>query len=180
MGRSVSIDKIPERIVSFGPSITETLFALGLEEKVVGVSDFCNYPEAANSKAKVGNAFNPSLEKIVELDSDLIFTVEHEQLNAELDTLGVSFMVIDPEDIDGILEDIELVGKITGTEKEAERLVKDMEDSISQVVSLVEDTYPVTPFSNWSWMVSSINFLSTPSLCAISSAGIGNSNSTLT
>ena len=146
MGRAVAIDQIPQRLVSFGPSITEILFALGLEEKVVGVSDYCDYPEAATLKAKVGDAFSPSLEKIVELEPDLILTLKQEQLNRELENLGVTFMVLDPEDIDGIFKDIELVGEITGTKKRAEELVEDMQDSISQVTALMEDVPKVSVF----------------------------------
>ena len=138
MGRVVAIDRVPERLVSFGPSITEILFALGLEEKVVGVSSYSDYPEAAESKPKIGDAFNPSLEKIVDLEPDLVLTVKQEQLNKELDDLGIKFMVLDPEDIDDILRDIELVGEITGTAREAEELVEDMRESISQVTTLVE------------------------------------------
>ncbi|MBA7613034.1 Vitamin B12-binding protein [subsurface metagenome] len=146
MGRAVAIDQAPQRIVSFGPSITEILFALGLEEKVVGVSNYCDYPEAAKLKPKIGDAFNPSLERIVELEPDLVLTVKQEQLNRELDALGIKFMVLDPEDIDGILGDIELVGEITGTEKKAEELIEDMQDSISQVIALVEDAPEVRVF----------------------------------
>jgi len=146
MGRAVAIDQVPQRIVSFGPSITEILFALGLEEKVVGVSSYSDYPEVAKSKPKIGDAFNPSLEKIVELEPDLVLTVEQEQLNRELDALGIKFMVLDPKDTDGILEDIEWVGEITGTEKKAEELVKDMRDSMSQVVALAEDAPKVRVF----------------------------------
>ncbi len=146
MGRAVVIDQIPQRIVSFGPSITEILFALDLDEKVVGVSDYCDYPEVAKLKPKVGNAFNPSLEKIVELEPDIVLTVKQEQLNSELDALGIKFMVLDPEDMDGILGNIELVGEITGTEKRAKKLVKDMQDSISQVIALMEDAPKVRVF----------------------------------
>ncbi len=145
-GRAVVIDQIPQRIVSFGPSITEILFALGLEEKVVGVEDYSDYPEAAKSKPKIGNAFNPSLEKIVELEPDLVLTVKQEQLNMELDALGIKFMVLDPKDIDGILGDIELVGEITGTKKRAEELIEDMQDSISQVIAQVKDAPKVSVF----------------------------------
>ena len=146
MGRAVVIDQIPERLLSFGPSITEILFALGLEEKVVGVGDYSDYPEAAKLKPKIGNAFSPSLERIVELEPDLVLTVKQEQLNSELDALGIKFMVLDPEDIDGILADIELVGEITGTGKRAEELVKDMRESISQVTTLMENASEVEVF----------------------------------
>ena len=146
MGRAIVIDQIPQRIVSFGPSITEILFALGLEEKVVGVENYSDYPEAAKLKPKVGDAFNPSLEKIVELDPDLVFTVKQEQLNSELDALGIQFVVLDPEDIDGILRDIELVGEITGTKKRAAELIGDMQNSISQALAQVKDAPKVRVF----------------------------------
>ena len=146
MGRAVVIDQIPQRIVSFGPSITEILFALGLEEKVVGVGNYSDYPEAAKLKPKVGDAFNPSLERIVELEPDLVLTVKQEQLNRELDALGIKFVVLDPKDIDAILGDIELVGKITGTEKRAKKLIRDMQDSVSQVIALMEDAPKVRVF----------------------------------
>ena len=145
-GRAVVIDQIPQRIVSFGPSITEILFALGLEEKVVGVGDYSDYPEAAKLKPKIGNAFNPSLEKIVELEPDLVLTLKQEQLNRELDALGIKFMILDPKDMDGILGNIELVGEITGTKNRAEELIKDMQDSISQVSAQVEDAPKVRVF----------------------------------
>jgi len=145
-GRPVDIGEIPERIVSFGPSITEILFALDLGENVVGVSDFCDYPEAAKLKPKVGNAFSPSIEAVVGLEPDLVLTVEHEQLNKELDALGLKFLVLDPEDFDGILKNIELIGRITGVEKRANQLVKDMRDRISQVVDLVKDAPKVSVF----------------------------------
>ncbi len=60
MGREINLDKIPQRIVSHVPGITEILFALGLDEKVVGVSDYCDYPGAAKLKDKVGGFYNPS------------------------------------------------------------------------------------------------------------------------
>jgi iron complex transport system substrate-binding protein len=146
MGREVTINEVPQRIISFGPNITEILFALGLEEKVVGVSDFSDYPEAAQEIAKIGNAFSPSLEKIVELEPDMVLTVEHEQLNAELEALGLTFMILEPRDIDGILDDIELVGKVTGTEKAADDLVTEMRDSISRITAVVEDAPEVSVF----------------------------------
>lgn len=146
LGRAVSIEKIPQRIVSFGPSITETLFALGLAEKVVGVDDFSDYPEEAKAKPKIGNAFSPSLEKVADLEPDLVLAVKHQQLNTELDSLGIKFMVLDPKDIAGILKDIELVGKITGSEKRAREMVRDMQNSISRVSARTKSAPEVRVF----------------------------------
>jgi len=146
MGRGVSIDKIPQRIVSHVPSITETLFALGLEERVVGVSDYCDYPEEAKLKPSVGNYFNPTIELIVALEPDLVLTDGHSESIKGLEALGINFFVIDPKDIDGILEDIELLGKITGTGKKARALVNDMNGILAQVVSQVENAPKVRVF----------------------------------
>ncbi len=146
-GREVSIDKVPQRIVSHVPSITEILFALGLEEEVVGVSEYGDYPEAAKLKPKVGGYFNPSMEKIVELDPDLVFTGgSDEQLMTQLDELGITYIVLNPEDIEGILNNIELVGKVTGTEKRAEELVEDMRGRMSYVIAQTKDAPRVKVF----------------------------------
>jgi iron complex transport system substrate-binding protein len=144
-GREVTINKIPQKIVSHVPSITETLFALGLGERVVGVSDYCDYPEAAKSKRSVGNYFNPSIENIVALDPDLVLTDGHSESIKQLDELEppITYIVIDPKDIDGIFKDIELLGKITGVENEAGRLIEDMEADISRVVRRVKGAPPV-------------------------------------
>ncbi len=145
MGREVTINEIPQRIVSHVPSITETLFALGLGERVVGVSDYCDYPEEAKSKPSVGNYFNPSIESIVALEPDLVLTDGHSESIKQLDELEppITYIVIDPKDIDGIFRDLELLGKVTGTEREAEKLIEDMQDSISHVIALVEGAPPV-------------------------------------
>ena len=146
MGREVVIDEVPQRIVSFGPSITEILFALGLGEKVVGVSDYSDYPEEAKLKPSVGSAYAPSVETLVALEPDLVFTLEHQELNSQLEALGMTFIIIDPEDIDGILKDIELIGMVTGTEDEAEELVESMQDTIDYVLALVEGAPKVSVF----------------------------------
>ncbi len=146
IGRQVDISEIPERIVSFGPNITEILFALGLGDRVVGVSDYCDYPEAAQAKLKVGNAFSPSIEKVVALEPDLVLTVKHEQFNSELASLGIKFVVLDPNDVDSIVESIDLAAEVTGKLKEGEQLVKDMEDRISQVTTTVEGAPRVKVF----------------------------------
>ena len=145
-GRQVNISEIPQRIVSFGPSITEILFALDLGENVVGVSDFCDYPEAAKLKPKVGNAFSPSIETVVGLEPDLVLTVKHEQFNSELDSLGITYIVLDPKDVDSIVDSIELAAEVTGRVKEGNQLVKDMRDRISQVVDLVKGAPKVSVF----------------------------------
>ena len=147
MGREVQLRSMPQRIISHVPGITETLFALGLEERVVGVSDFCDYPVAAKAKPKVGGFFNPSIENIVDLNPDLVFTngdVEH--LMTQLDSLGITYVVLHPEDIDGILHDIELVGRVTASERSAKKLIDDMKQRTADVGTRVQGAPGVKVF----------------------------------
>ncbi|UCH42937.1 MAG: ABC transporter substrate-binding protein, partial [Dehalococcoidales bacterium] len=131
MGREVNIEEAPQRIVSHVPPITEILFALELDERVVGVSDFCDYPEEAKSKPSVGNYYNPSIESIVALDPDLVLTDGHSESIQQLDNLGINYLVIDPKDIDDIFEDIELIGDVIGIADRARQLIYDMKADIS-------------------------------------------------
>jgi len=149
MGREVSIDKAPQRIVSHVPPITEILFALGLGEKVVGVSDYCDYPEEAKLKPSVGDYYNPSVEAIVAQAPDLVLTDGEgltEDIIPQLENLGITCVVINPKSIDGILKDIELLGKVTGVEKEAGALVTEMSSHFAQVASQVQGARKVRAF----------------------------------
>jgi iron complex transport system substrate-binding protein len=146
LGRGVTIGEVPQRIVCFGPSITEVVFALGLGEKVVGVDDYSDYPAEALDLPKVGSSFAPSLESLVGLSPDLVLTLEHEQFNSELETMGINYFVWSPQDIDGILANIETLGAITDSVAEAEVLVDDMTERIDDVVGRVAGAEPVSVF----------------------------------
>jgi len=138
-GRQVSISKTPERIVSHVPPITETLFALGLGDRLVGVSDYCDYPEEAKSKPSVGNYYNPSIESIVALEPDLVLTDGHSDSIKQLDELEITYLVVDPKDVDDIFESIELLGRATGIEGAARKLIDDMKREIESVQEQVKD-----------------------------------------
>src|SRR5690606_11731178 len=68
--------QVPQRIVSTAPSVTETLFALGLGERVVGITTYCNYPDAAKNKTRIGTYLQPNLEVILSLKPDLVIVVK--------------------------------------------------------------------------------------------------------
>ena len=139
-GREVVIEKKPEAIVSLAPSNTEILFALGLGDKVVGVTEFCNYPPEATEKTKVGGFSDVNTEKVVELNPDLILAtnLHLSEVVPALEKLGLTVVVINPPDVDGVLEAIELVGKITGQDEEAQALIKEMRSRIEAVEKAVE------------------------------------------
>ncbi len=147
-GRTVNIAETPERIVSLAPSATEILFALYLGDKVVGVTGYCDYPEELLDKIdageiqRVGAPFPGfSLETIVSLEPDVVFAIGATVPDYVdyLDEKGIPAIVLNPEDIDGIFYDIELVGKVTGRGAEAEALVAELEEHIDAIVATVAD-----------------------------------------
>lgn len=133
MGRSVSLDKVPSRIISLAPSITEILYALGLGDKVVGVDDYSDYPKEATAKPKMGAPFPGfNMETIVSQSPDVILSVRGEYVS-QLEARGFKVIVLQPKDFDGILANIRLVGRLTGSEKKAEDLTSQLAKRVSQV-----------------------------------------------
>ena len=141
LGRSVNIGKIPQRIISLSPSNTEILFALGLGDSVVGVTEYCNYPPEALDKAKVGEFYKPDIERIIALHSDLILadSIHAKEVILALEERGLTVFALAPENLDGILEDIQMVGRITGKEQEASELVNQMGSRIKAVTDKTEN-----------------------------------------
>ncbi|NQV33213.1 MAG: ABC transporter substrate-binding protein [Phycisphaeraceae bacterium] len=113
-----------QRIVSLSPSITECLFALGLGHRVVGVTNYCDYPAEALTKAKVGGYYDLSYEAVVALDPDLVIGLpSHEDKLADLEALGLSLLILDLQRVDTILASIETLGRVSGVPEPADRLV---------------------------------------------------------
>ncbi len=142
-GRTVTIPRTPKRIVSLAPSNTEILFALGLGSKVIGVTKFCDYPPEVLQRVKEGNItviggfVDPSIERIVALNPDLVLaaTSLQEKVVNELEERGLTVIALYPKNIDQILADISLVGKVCGKPGEAEKLTNEMKRVIDAVVS---------------------------------------------
>jgi len=144
LGRSVSLKEIPQRIISLVPSNTEILFALGLGDEVVGVTEFCNYPAEVLDKEKVGGFSTPDIEKIIALQPDLILagSIHAKEVIPALEERGLAVFALAPENLDGILKDIEVVGKITGKEKEAFKLITQLEERIEAITDKTERLKP--------------------------------------
>ncbi|WP_292370537.1 cobalamin-binding protein [Methanoregula sp. UBA64] len=115
-GTTVTITGTPERIVSLAPTNTEILFALGLGDKVVGVTDYCNYPPEALTKPKIGGFSTVSVEKVAAQHPDLVVASEGNgaELVDHLRKLNMTVMVTNPKNVSGILQDITLVGEAAG------------------------------------------------------------------
>jgi iron complex transport system substrate-binding protein len=139
-GRVVKLVKIPQRIISLAPGNTEILYALGLEDTLVGVTDYCNYPPAAKEKPRVGGFSTPDLEKVVAASPDLVLATSMHQKKVipRLEEMGIPVVTLDPKTLDEILESISLVGKVTGKEKEASVVIEGMRTKIKSVTGKTE------------------------------------------
>jgi len=133
----VRIEKEPERIVSLAPSITEIVYALELQEKLVAVTKYCNYPEAAQQKPKIGGFSNVDIEKVVAIEPDLVLAanMHKDEITPELERLGITVLTIDPKTIDDVLLAIDLVGKVAGHREAAASLTTEMSGRIETVTS---------------------------------------------
>jgi iron complex transport system substrate-binding protein len=150
-GQDVSLQAAPQRIVTWGPSNTEILFALGLGSRVVGVSgSFDDYPPQARSVAKVGDAsgVQPNIEKVVSLHPDIVLNafLGGDQWKARLRGLGIPVFSIYATGFDDALHDIESVGRLTGTTAQAEALTQQMARAAGELSTMVSQEPPVTCF----------------------------------
>ncbi|MDI9606896.1 MAG: cobalamin-binding protein [Atribacterota bacterium] len=143
-GREVEIPSPCERIVSLSPATTEIVFSLSLGEKLVGVTTYCNYPEEAKKKEKVGTINEISLEKVVELQPDLVLASSLTPPNVveRLESLGITVFVLDPHNISEVIEGIEKVAIISGAEDKGKELKEAMEEEIREVRDKVSHLSP--------------------------------------
>jgi iron complex transport system substrate-binding protein len=139
-GTQLKLDKYPERIISLTPNNTEILFALGLGERVVGVTTYCDYPEEVSQKARIGD-LQGNVEEIVALKPDLVVAkaVLNEDIVSKLRKLDVPVLCVDPESIDGVYRSIELIAKVTGTDSNGDKIISEMKAKISDVQQKVAE-----------------------------------------
>ena len=121
----------PQRIISMSPSITETLFALGVGDRVVGVTDFCSYPKEACALPKIGGLLNPSVEAWIKLKPDLIIHQDDShKLRINAQNLGIQTLAISMTRVQNIFETIKTFGKVLGAEPTARALVQKLQSGI--------------------------------------------------
>jgi iron complex transport system substrate-binding protein len=129
-GRTVRVPTQVLRIVSLAPSLTETVYALGLQDRLVGDTDFCDYPAEAQKKTKVGGAINPSLEVIAHLKPDLVLVTKH--LNTldtvhSLDALGIASYATDPRTVDEIIASSKRLAEVLGAPEAGVSVAEDLQ-----------------------------------------------------
>ena len=135
---------IYERIVSLTPSITETLFALGVEDRLVGVTDACDFPPEANSKSHVCSWFNPDMDRISDLKPDLVLglSTAHNQLGPLLKDRGIRLVLFNPATVEKTLADMKSLGALLGVSEAAESLVKGLKHRMKKLAAQVKQIKP--------------------------------------
>jgi len=136
-----------QRLISLSPATTEILFSLGLQDKIIGNTTFCNFPQEAKNIPKVGTFSEPNIERIISLKPDIVFTtgLEQAQTVLKLRKLGIKVFINDPKSFSELFESIIKIGEITDKEQEAKSLVKEMKERME----IVQTKVAKIPKRNW-------------------------------
>lgn len=140
-GNEIAIDNVPETVISMSPEITEIIFAIGGNEKLIGRSSYCDFPAETADVVDYGSLFDLNVESIVEAAPDVIFlsSMASEELAANLMEQGLTVVTIDKDSsLEGTYDYINLVGQIFDMEDAASELVEGIKTQISDVESKVE------------------------------------------
>jgi iron complex transport system substrate-binding protein len=144
VGRELRLPTSPQRIISLVPSVTEVIFALGGEEKLVGVTDYCDFPPAAKQKPKVGSMLSPSLEVIVSSRPDVVIATDsgnRKETMAEIERLGIPVFIVNPNSLQELMIAIGKLGELTGRDAAVSPLIAGLTRRIDAVASAVR-SYP--------------------------------------
>ena len=139
VGRRVEVPESPIRIISLSPSITEILFSLGLEERIIGVSNHSDFPPQALTKPRVGSYIKPSIERTMSLNPDLILATAAGNPRGfveRMERLGFSVYTVFPKDFDGILRSISHIARVTGREQRGAIVTREMMKRKGKIIRL--------------------------------------------
>jgi iron complex transport system substrate-binding protein len=139
MGQEVTLASPATRVISLAPANTEIAFAIGAGEKLVAGTSFDDYPDEAKALPKIGDFANPSVEKIVSMQPDLVLAAAGVQagLRAQLEKLGVQVYVVDPTTYSGVVDSIEDLGRLLGVSAQAAEVTATMESAVADVTAKV-------------------------------------------
>ncbi|MHC4636921.1 MAG: ABC transporter substrate-binding protein [Planctomycetota bacterium] len=130
----------PQRIVSMAPNLTEILFSLGLDEEIVGVTLYSNYPPAAAMKPRIGTFWQPNLEAVIAADPDLVVTVgfpQQKDAAVRLQRIGYKCLTVDLEKVPELYDAIGKIGQAANRERRAEELIEEIQGKIKGISDLI-------------------------------------------
>jgi ABC-type Fe3+-hydroxamate transport system substrate-binding protein len=135
-GRKVVVPDHPHRIICLMPSVTDTVFALGAGDDVVGISDYTKYPAAALTKPSVGDLIKPSIETILSLHPDLVIGYQPKgpmEVTDQLERVGIPIFLVDPHGIAGIMHSVETIGQALNRTPQADALIHNLQQRVDAV-----------------------------------------------
>jgi iron complex transport system substrate-binding protein len=135
LGRKIYLAQAPNHLVSLAPSITETLYAIGLADRVVGVTEFCDYPPEARNKPKVGYS-NPNLETIVALQPDLVLAPRdfiRPDVLGKLEQLKIPTFVVEAKTVEDIASQIQLIGRMLDRSEVANPIAMELRRRLTEL-----------------------------------------------
>ena len=141
-GRRVEIPADVKRVVTLAPNLTETIYALGLEDRLAGDTDYCDTPPAAQLKPHVGATQSPSLEAIVALHPDLVLATTSINRRATVDALervGVAVYTTDPHTVRGMLESTARIAELMGAQAQGAALVAQLQARLDALTARLGD-----------------------------------------
>jgi len=138
IGRTGRITGIPQRIISLAPGNTEIVYALGLQDKLVGITSYDNYPADVKNKTIVSDYSTVDMEKIVNAKPDLVLadSIQEKDIIPAMEKLGITVYTITPNSIEQLFGDLKTLGQITGKSNEAEALVSNLKTRIQSVADI--------------------------------------------
>ncbi|WP_310583337.1 ABC transporter substrate-binding protein [Deinococcus sp.] len=139
LGRKVILQAEPRRVVSVLPSTTETLCALGLCERLVGVDDYSDFPASVSKLPKVGGLYNPNIEAMVALKPDLVVVSKYGKLAESLAAAGITVLAVNPETYDEVFSKTLVLGRVMNREAQAKTLVIQMRRDIAKIEILTKN-----------------------------------------
>jgi iron complex transport system substrate-binding protein len=149
VGRRVAIVKHPQRIISLAPDVTETLYMLGAQDRLIGVTAQCDWPKEVKDKPKIGDLLHPNYEVILAAKPDLVIasTAGNDQAAVmKLAGLGLPVYVSAPRTVEKILHSVEELGRIIDCADQGGKLVAQMKDRLKKVQDRIEGLPPVRAF----------------------------------
>lgn len=140
-GKEISFEKVPERVISILPAATEIIYALNQDNKLIAVSELCNYPEDTANKTKLGTGMNINIESIVGLNPDVVFVgkmdLVEDQYN-QMEQAGIKVVTTHAESIEDTYNIIEIIGSVLKVEDTAGKIINDMKKEFDEIKKQVE------------------------------------------
>ncbi len=139
LGNSVTIEEEPERVVSLSPSNTEILFALDAGDRVVGRTDYCNYPPEAAEVPSIGTYTSPNTEQIISMEPDVVFASDYidDAIRSQVEGAGAQVIVFAATDMETVEQNILLAGQVLNQNEEAQAVVDGMEAEMAELEEIL-------------------------------------------